>query len=133
MSPRHLLSRNSAAIGTLLAVLTLFLGCESDRRAAPVDPALARQALKTVLDRWKNGDKPDDLKSASPSIVVQDFDWMGGQKLVAYEVAGDGKDDDANLRIPVRLTLKTAKGQDVKKNVTYLVGTSPVITVFRDF
>ena len=53
----------------------------------------------------------DALKSGSPPIVAQDFDWMAGHRLVSYEVKGDGKDDDANLRIPVDLTLRTTQGQ----------------------
>ena len=58
---------------------------------------------------------------------------MAGHQLVGYEVAGDGKDDDANLRIPVQLTLRTPQGQEVRKKVSYVVGTSPSLTVFRDF
>ena len=78
---------------------------------APVDPSRARDALKTALESWKKGDAIDALKSGSPPIVAQDFDWMAGHRLVGYEVTGDGKDDDANLRIPVDLTLRTAQGQ----------------------
>jgi hypothetical protein len=120
-------------IAAILSLTFLFVGCGGGPGlAAPVDLDKARQALKTSLDSWKEGKKPADLKAATPSIVVQDFDWMGGAKLVSYEVTGDGKNDDANQRIPVQLTLKTAKGE-VKKSVTYLVGTDPVLTVFRDF
>lgn len=123
-----------AKLFALATAGTLLSGCSGEgTRAAPVDPARAREALAKVLDSWKNGETPDALRSASPSIVVQDFDWMAGAKLVSYEVTGEGKDDDANLRIPVKLTLKTAQGKETKKGVTYLVGTSPSLTVFRDF
>jgi hypothetical protein len=116
----------------MLVAAILFPGCSGEgRRAVPVDPPRAREALITVLDSWKKGDKPNALKSASPPIVVQDFDWMAGQSLISYEVLGDGKDDDANLRIPVRLTLGGPKG-NVKKDVSYVVGTSPTLTVFRE-
>lgn len=101
--------------------------------AGRVDAPKAREILNAVLDRWKGGDRPEALKEASPPIVVQDFDWMGGATLIAYEVDGPGKDDDANLRIPVKLTLKTPKGQELQKAVSYVVGTSPAITVFREF
>jgi hypothetical protein len=112
---------------------TLILGCTEQERAAPVEPTKAREALVQALESWKRGEPIATLKSASPPIVAQDFDWMAGKKLAAYEVAGEGKDDDANLRIPVKLTLLTPQGQQSTKSVNYVVGTSPAITVFRDF
>jgi hypothetical protein len=123
-----------ARLFALATTGALFEGCSGGSgRAAPVNPGRAREALKTALESWKKGEKPDALKSASPSIVVQDFDWMAGRTLVQYEVTGEGKDDDANLRIPVTLTIRTAQGKEVRKDVSYVVGTSPSLTVFRDF
>src|SRR5689334_17618700 len=92
--------------GTRLAVLLLLglaplPGCGGSGTAAPVDPPRAREALKVAMESWKKGDRIDALRSGSPPIVAQDFDWMGGHRLLAYEVKGEGKDDDANLRIPV--------------------------------
>jgi hypothetical protein len=123
-----------AAFVTLAVAGPLLSGCtEGQGRAAPVDPSLARDALNTALESWKKGEAIDALKSGSPPIVAQDFDWMAGHRLIRYEVTGDGKDDDANLRIPVILTLRTAQGKEVKKSVSYVVGTSPALTVFREF
>jgi hypothetical protein len=116
------------------AVALLLAGCSPyGQRAARVDPPRAHEALKTMLEGWKNGDTPAEIKSGSPSIVVQDFDWMSGHRLLAYEIDGDGKDDDANLRIPVKLTMQSPSGKELKKTVSYVVGTSPVLTVFREF
>lgn len=112
------------SISFLIAAGT-FVGCGS---SAPVDAPKAKQALVAALDAWKRGDKPESLKP----IVVQDMDWMGGAKLVSYEL-GDGKDDNLNLRCPVKLKLVGADGKDVEKTVIYMVGTSPVTTVFREF
>ena len=78
--------------------LGLFRGAGARRTRRPV-PRPRRPA--TALESWKKGDTIDALKSGSPPIVAQDFDWMAGHRLVGYEVTGDGKDDDANLRIPV--------------------------------
>jgi len=119
-----------AAIGVLGFVLS---GCSGQERAAPVDPPRAREALKTALERWKAGGRPEELQNGSPAITVQDFDWQGGQGLASFEVLGEGQYDDANLRIPVRLALQKPGGKTVTKQVKYVVGTSPVITVFRDF
>jgi hypothetical protein len=122
-----------ATLFALATAATLMPGCSGNGRAAAVDPARARDALKTALESWKRGETIDSLKSGSPSIVAQDFDWMAGLKLVGYEITGDGKDDDANLRIPVKLTLRSPQGKVATKAVSYVVGTSPSLTVFRDF
>lgn len=123
-----------AVLFALATAGSLLPGCSGGGgSAAPVDPSRAREALNTALESWRKGDKIDALKTGSPPIVVQDFDWMAGHPLVAFEVMGDGKDDDANLRIPVKLTLRTTQGKVVDKSVSYVVGTSPAITVFREF
>lgn len=116
-----------------LAVSLGIAGCSSSAQKAPaVNPARAREALRTTLDCWKNGGTPDQLKNGPAAITAQDFDWMAGVKLVGYEVAGEGKYDDANLRIPVELTLRDPAGKEVKKRVSYVVGTAPALTVFRE-
>ena len=56
---------------------------------------------------------------------------MTGKKLVDYEVIGEGKEVDANLIAQVKLTLED-KGSQIEKTVTYVVGTAPKLTVFRD-
>jgi hypothetical protein len=125
--PRGPISGLPAVVLAMLAS-----GCSGDPRAAAVDPARAREALVQVLERWERGGRPTDLKSASPSITVQDFDWDAGARLVRFRVEGEGRDDDANLRIPVELTLRGPNGREVARRVTYVVGTSPSITVFRE-
>jgi hypothetical protein len=125
-------AKKGAAQCVVLAAL-LFTGCTGPHNAAPVDPARAHEALKTALESWKKGDAVAALQTQSPSITVQDFDWMGGARLVEYEVDGDGKAMEANLYVPVKLTLRTADGKELRKKVNYVVGTSPILTVFRDF
>jgi hypothetical protein len=71
------------------------------------------------------------LKNSTPTITAQDLDWMGGAKLVNYEVTGEGKSIESNLFVPVTLSMKTPAGKDVKKKVTYIVATSPYVSVFR--
>jgi hypothetical protein len=112
-----------------LAIATAFLGGCSG--SGSVDTVRARETLKTALDVWKKGDPPDALKNNTPAVTAQDLDWLGGAKLVDYEVTGEGKIVEANLYVPVNLTLTTAKGKEVKKKVTYVVSTSPYLAVFR--
>ena len=71
-------------------------------------------------------------------MTVQDFDWVAGAKLIDYQLVDDGKADDANLRVQVKLTMSGGQAQGksqsktAEKKVWYLVGTSPQVTVFRD-
>ena len=64
-------------------------------------------------------------------MVVQDRDWQQGVELVDYEIAGPGDAQDANLICDVQLTLRGSDGTSTEKTVTYIVGTDPVLTVFR--
>jgi hypothetical protein len=106
-------------------------GC-STNGVKPVDAVGARQALRTTLESWKKGDPIGSLKDHNPSIVAQDMDWEAGLGLIKFDVLDEGKNDDINLRVPVELTLQDKAGKEVKKKVKYMVGTSPVITVFRE-
>ncbi|MHC5542812.1 hypothetical protein ACYOEI_31695 [Singulisphaera rosea] len=119
----------------LIGIMTLgcLAGCSSSSGGAkPVDAVGARQALQTAMESWKKGDPIGLLKEQNPKIVVQDLDWEGGAKLLEYKVLDEGRDEALNLSIPVELKLQTKAGKDAKKKVKYMVGTSPVITVFRE-
>ncbi len=37
----------------------------------------------------------------------------------------------SSLYVPVTLTLRPKQGSEVKKTVSYIVNTSPIVTVFR--
>lgn len=106
------------------------IGCGGNAHA--VKPDVAQQTLRTALDSWKSGKSIQDLKTASPAIVVQDLDWSGGAKLLDYEVLDGSKPVDANLQAKVKLKLRDAKDVESEKTVSYVVGTSPALTVFRD-
>ena len=118
------------------AVLTLLLalpGCgPRQETAAPVDPEKARSTLEAVLSDWKEGGSPEAWQERSPEVVVQDFDWAAGTKLKSFELLGPGESRDANLICKVKLVLEQSPRGDVERTVTYVVGTDPVLTVFRD-
>jgi hypothetical protein len=124
--------RGRSLIATLLCTCVL-AGCGSGvYESAPVNPDIARDTLNSVLESWKEGATIESLKADSPSIVVQDLDWSSGAKLLDYEVLDDGKPESANLVARVKLSLEDKEGTKSEKTVTYLVGTAPVLTVFRD-
>jgi hypothetical protein len=123
--------RPGAAV--LLIVGSLTIGCSrGPQRAAPVNPDQAREALKITLESWKQGEEPAALRDRPPNITAQDMDWEAGLRLIEYQIVDDGKLDDANLRCAVKLALRDPQGRDVHKSVKYVVGTNPIITVFRE-
>ena len=71
-------------------------------------------------------------------MTVQDFEWDTGAKLIDYQLVDDGRADGPNLRIQVKLTTigEPVKGKKeakpAEKKASYVVGTSPRLTVFRD-
>jgi hypothetical protein len=107
-------------------------GCSGSSRANPVDPSLARESLKIALDHWKKGEDPKSLQSSATPMTARDFDWDSGAKLLDYQILDD-KEEDANLRVQVKITLsQQGKSKSVEKKASYVVGTSPSVTVFRD-
>lgn len=130
MSIHNKISARWAAAALVVALAAIASGCSSGV-AHPVDPGPAMNALKTVLDAWKEGKTPESLKDAAPPIVVQDLEWLSGAKLESYQIEGDGVPADANLDVRVELNL-SAKGKKVRRDARFLVTTSPALTVFRD-
>lgn len=112
----------------VLTCLALTCGCGASHR---VEPDLAAKTLRATLDSWKGGQPPADLQKATPPVVVQDLDWAAGTKLVDFEILEGGKPVDSNLYAQVKLKLRDAAGSESEKTVTYVVGTSPKLTVFR--
>ena len=127
-------SREAAVAGCIALLLSvpLITGCGGGLRTAePVDPAAAIEALKATLETWKSGGTVDDLRQRVPEIVAQDMSWISGARLLDYALLGEPQAVDANLYCSVRLRLSEANGKPTEKSVVYIVGTDPVLTVFR--
>jgi hypothetical protein len=121
----------AACLGLLAAVL--LSGCSSSIKPSPVDVPLARESLKVTLEHWKKGEDPKSLMSSVTPITAEDFEWAGGAKLVDYEILDQGREEDVNLRVQVKIKLEEqGKKKSVEKKASYVVGTSPSVTVFRD-
>jgi hypothetical protein len=121
-------------VGASLGVLAVLMlsGCSSSSRANPVNPSLARESLKVALDHWKKGEDPTSLQSSATPMVAKDYEWDSGAKLLDYQVL-DEREEGVNLRVQVKITLsEQGKGKSVEKKASYVVGTSPSVTVFRD-
>jgi len=125
-SSASLLSRRSFAI--LLGCVAIVSGCGHSARNISLDAEKAKQSCVTFMEAWKAGKQVADLK---PGIIGRDEAWEGGFKLVSFELLPETS-DGTNLHIPVKLTMQNPKGKESVSTVTYVVGTSPVITVFRE-
>lgn len=112
-------------------VVALAAGCEQGARRLSLDRSLARDSFVTALESWKQGEHPSALRERSPGIVVGDHDWESGRRLILYRLLDGETDDGTNLHATVELVLRDGKGRERKQQVTYIVGTSPVITIFR--
>ena len=129
-SPRP--SERSSARLFWLCLLSMFViaisGCESTARNLSLNQASAREACQTFLTAWKDG---KSAKSLAPQIVGSDSDWETGRTLETFEILPEERTDGANLFLTVKRTIKTQKGALLEQEVGYVVGTSPVVTVFR--
>lgn len=115
----------------LLSALTIVAtGCGS-RPPEPADPAAARTALTRALDAWQQGQSPDALKDGSPPLYVADHDWQSGGKLQKYKLDAKEAMHGASVRFGAQLSLRGSDGKVAQKQVYYLVGTQPALTVVR--
>jgi hypothetical protein len=124
-----------ALVAVCLGVLFILMlsGCSGPTRGSAVDASLARESLKLMLEHWKKGEDPKALLSSSPAVTASDYEWAGGAKLLEYEIIDDGREEDTNLRVPVKITLaQPGQTKPVVKKASYVIATSPSVTVYRD-
>lgn len=113
-----------------LLLLVALCGCDQKRVDHPLDSTLARSSVEKALQAWVDGKSPKDLQ---PGIIVGDPAWNEGRKLASFEViAKEEASDGSNLYISVNR--KFSEGEEssdaADAKVTYIVGTSPVVTIF---
>jgi hypothetical protein len=117
-----------------MALLSLGLFVLAGCGGAP-PPAAAEEEAKQALDRaltaWQKGEPAESLKGASPSLVVADHKWGRGDKLVKYEVVGQGRARGVVRTFRVKLWLTDAKGKATQDVAECKVGTSPNYSVAR--
>jgi hypothetical protein len=116
----------------LMAVAACLLAAGCSRTNAPTDVPAAKAALTAALETWKSGQAAATLQERSPAILMVDQAWRKGEKLESFETTGEDVNDGVNLHCPVKLVLCDKQGVRRNETVTYVVGTSPSITIFRD-
>ncbi len=110
----------------------LLAGCDSKGRNLPLDKTMARDSLVVFLDTWIGNRPVKGLQDRTPPIVGLDDDWDAGKKLESYEIINLDKDDGSNVYAVVKLKFASAGGESKSRQVTYIIGTSPVVSIFRD-
>lgn len=117
----------SQLVGLLLVVMSL-CGCGRSARDLALNPDLARESLQKALQAWVDGKKPQDLR---PDITIGDQSWASGATLVSFELlTAKESSDGTNLYVPVQCQLKGPGGKVTTTETVYIIGTSPVVTIF---
>lgn len=119
------------ALGALLVSLLATAGCGGST-AVTLDRALAESTLHQALAAWREGKSPADLQAQSPAIICGDPRWEAGVRLRSFTLHGPSTDDGYNLHQAVELELEAAGPSPTTEIVTYVVGTSPSLTVFPE-
>ena len=105
----------------------IVFGCGQSGRSYALDEELARSSLQDALQAWVDGQSPEDLQ---PTIIMGDQGWAKGRKLSSFEIlSNEETTDGSNLYIRVKRKFADENGTSESK-VTYIVGTSPSITIF---
>lgn len=114
--------------GILSTVLLISLwGCGQPTPSHPLDADLARSSVQRALQAWVDGKTPKEVQA---EFIVGDVAWEQGKKLVSFEILTDEETSDgSNLHIRVKRKLANG-GVATESQVTYIVGTSPVVTIF---
>jgi hypothetical protein len=113
----------------VLGLMSALSGCQRSL-PEPVDPNRAREALRTALNAWQNGDSADALQDRS-SITAADPKWQDGHNLIRYEIADQDQVVGCDLHCRVLLVLKQPDGQQIQEQVVYCVSTSGALVVVR--
>ncbi len=122
------IANGSHHLFVLFALSIVLMGCGRTARSLSLNQPKAREACAEFHTAWKNGKQVADLK---PKIIGRDSDWETGKKLESFEILKDERSDGTNLHLTVRRTLKDDAGKETQQEVAFVVGTSPVVTVFR--
>lgn len=118
------------ACACLMGSCLMASGCNQGARSLPLDKATGKQALTEFLTLWKDGKSVGEFTVTHPKAAAADPEWEAGAKLVNFTI-GNESDDGTNLHIAVDLVLRGADGAESTQKITYIVGTSPVLSIFR--
>ncbi|HEY8505851.1 MAG TPA: hypothetical protein VIL46_14800 [Gemmataceae bacterium] len=79
----------------------------------------AEQVVRTALDAWKGGGKPEQLNGQG--IQIAEPDWSAGYRLLDYELKNASAQPQQGPRVVVVLHLQDRAGKKVSSEVAYEV------------
>jgi hypothetical protein len=91
----------------------------------------ARAALRTALETWRQGERPESLHGASTPILITDDDWQAGRRLVRYQVEEAQETDGPGLRCNVVLGIEDERGSRIERRALYQVDIHPHLVIAR--
>jgi hypothetical protein len=104
----------------ILLAAAFVAGCGGTPIPKETDPTKAVTALKSTLEKWKDGTSIVALQKETPAVYAADEDWEAGMKLVAFELRDVLDQGGFATRIPVRLNIQSPGGL-LWKEVEYKV------------
>jgi hypothetical protein len=109
------------------------MGCghRNQKPPAPSDPAKAKQALTEALDAWRTGATADSLREKKPPVIVDDYSWKSDDKLVSYQIQGNGTPSGTRVTFTTNLEVRNSAGATQRTAATYIVATEPILTIHR--
>lgn len=112
-------------------MVAVISGCHT--YPAPVsDKASGKQLLEAALSDWKAGITLQQMKQRTPPVYVAEELWMNGFKLNDFVIDDEGELYGSNVRLRATLTGVDKSGRTLEKQFTYLVTTTPALTIARD-
>lgn len=125
-------NRTAAALALSLILAAVAPGCGgASAESGAADAERARQVLRDTLDSWKKGEPLSATALRTPSVHVDDEDWLAGARLVGYRIEKGDELSGDHLRCPVVLTFRGNRGKARTMSVVYHVATDPTPVVTR--
>lgn len=119
-------------LATAFIATTMLMSIGCGPAAVPMsDPDAAKELLGSSLEAWKTGKSVADMRQLTPPVYVAEELWISGFKLQDFLIQGEGEMYGPNVRLNVTLTGSNKGGAVGKKELQYLVTTTPACTIAR--
>jgi hypothetical protein len=125
------MSRRQSALTCAALMAVVASGCGPSEVRPPGDAVAARTTLTQVLDAWKAGKAPADLRSSDPAVYANDEDWAAGRKLSTYAIVGEPVQNGGEWRVFASLTLAGSGAPKSPQRVCYSVSPGSPANVSR--
>jgi hypothetical protein len=109
----------------------MLVGCGGSLPARP-DPEQAKQALRTALDAWQQGESIEGLTKRTPPIYFNDPKTTDGVQLKSYEFEGSPAFSGQSVRITVKATLQRdprEEGGGKERTLNYIVDIASAVVI----